>query len=162
MMEAWIRRYEIKLLKWNTSVLLIFSLASLVAPSIAPSPLRILLLVANHFDIYTIGVTSFSFILFMLVMNKLVQVTIGRRSRTLIVLVALTIVISPVLATFWVVGSISIYQIFTVSAPIIVFTAVIQRLVLSTTKTPDEQRDETGRLLYFNFIKVLPVILITI
>lgn len=98
----------------------------------------------------------------MLVMNKLVQVTIGRRSRTLIVLVALTIVISPVLATFWVVGSISIYQIFTVSAPIIVFTAVVQRLVLSTTKTPEEQRDETGRLLYFNFIKVLPVILITI
>ena len=83
----------------------------------------------------------------MLVINKLVQATIGRRSRTFIVLVALTIVISPVLATFWVVGSISIYQIFIVSAPIILFTAVVQRLVLSTTKTPDEQGDELGTLL---------------
>ena len=147
MIEAWIIRYEINLLKWNTAVLLIFSLASLIAPSIAPSPLLILLLVANHFDIYTIGITSFSFILFMLVINKLVQATIGRRSRTFIVLVALTIVISPVLATFWVVGSISIYQIFIVSAPIIFFTAVVQRLVLSTTKTPDEQGDELGTLL---------------
>lgn len=147
MIEAWIIRYEINLLKWNTAVLLIFSLASLIAPSIAPSPLVILLLVANHFDIYTIGITSFSFILFMLVINKLVQATIGRRSRTFIVLVALSIVISPVLATFWVVGSISIYQIFIVSAPIILFTAVVQRLVLSTTKTPDEQGDELGTLL---------------